>query len=136
MQVSKLVRSVTPFAQPVALVAALVLVVALARQNGALQMEIARNKVQAKAPKRNSVVPAFQTRTLTGESAEVGRGSPEVLFFFTTSCAYCKQTLPVWETIAARLNQAPLRVYGVAMGGDSLVRAYARAHAIHFTVVQ
>src|SRR5690242_916760 len=137
MRIPAFVKSVSRLAQPATLVAALGLVVVLAQENRGLRLQVAQTKIQSRAPRRGVIVPAFRAATLSGDSVQVGRGIPQVLFFFTTTCQFCRQTLPAWDTIATRLRAGSVaaQVYGVGLGSDSAVRAYAREHALGFPVV-
>lgn len=138
MRIPNLLWSVSHFAQPVALVAALGLVVVLARQNDQLRTDVKRAKIESHIPRRGFVVPAFRTRTLAGDSVEVGRGSPEVMFFFTTTCPYCRRMIPIWETIAARARSSNgrFRAFGLGLGTDSSIRAYVHDRSVPFDVVE
>jgi hypothetical protein len=90
-----------------ALLLALVLVVVLAHQNRSLRAELTRVRLQAHLPPVGLTVPAFDAVTLSGESVTVGRAAnAQVLFFFATTCDFCRRTLPAWDTIAAHARQA------------------------------
>jgi thiol-disulfide isomerase/thioredoxin len=120
-----------------ALAVATVLVVVLTRQNRALRHEVARVRLEARTPRVGSTVPAFRAVTLAGDSVTIGRGAAQVLFVLTTTCGFCRQTVPVWNRIAARLGtEVPeVQVYGLTQGSDSALRAYQREADVSFAIV-
>jgi peroxiredoxin len=58
-------------------------------------------------PYAGMVVPAVQATTLAGDTVTIGdppAESRQVLLFFTTTCGFCRQTLPAWQRIADTLR--------------------------------
>lgn len=127
---------------PAAVVAALVLVAVLAAKNQSLQREVRRLSVQDKLPHSGLVVPAFRTETLTGDSVTIGSAIPggrQVLFFFTTTCPYCLQTLPVWKDLDVRLRYADstnVQVFGISLDSVEVTARFVSTHHLAFPVVR
>ncbi|MFQ5688895.1 MAG: peroxiredoxin family protein [Gemmatimonadota bacterium] len=120
----------------VALAVAAVLVVLLARRDLVRQREYTRLLRRAMNPHPGLFVPTFTARTLEGDTITLGHPGPgraQLLFFFTTTCPYCRASIPAVRRIAA----AQVRGRVVAISLDSLLatRAYAREHALHYPVV-
>lgn len=116
-----------------ALVGALALVVVLARQNQSLRAELTRARLEAVIPPVGFTVPAFRGITLTGDSVTVGRAAgSQVLFFFSTTCPYCRRAIPAWQTVARRTR----RTFGLTQDSDSVVRAFAAGQGIKFDIVR
>jgi hypothetical protein len=124
---------------PAALVVALALVCVLALQNRSLRRELVRAHLQALIPPVGLTVPRFRGVTLSGDSVTIGRArGTQVLFFFRSTCPYCLRSLPVWNSITARLGartRGPT-VFGLTQDPDSVVRSYAADHGIGFGVVR
>jgi peroxiredoxin len=127
---------------PAALVAALVLVAVLASKNQSLQREVRRLRVQDKTPHAGVVVPAFRAATLNGDSVTVGEmsdGGRQVLFYFTSTCPYCIQTLPAWKTIASEVrtrDRDVAAVFGISLDSMDATTRYAAVHALPFPVLR
>lgn len=137
---SRLVRSLVP----AALVAALALVVVLARQNQALSAQTVNLRRQMTQPVPGLALPTFRTATLSGDSVTVGEradGGRQVLFVFTTTCPYCRASIPAWKRIAAAADSMapPLSAvaYGVVLdSSDAAARQYVAAHALTYPVLR
>ena len=88
----------------------------LVRQNRTLADEnrlLARRAVE---PRPGLYVPALQASTLDGDPVVLGQvGRRQLLFFFNHSCAYCRASVPAWNTVARRLEGHGIELYGVAL---------------------
>jgi hypothetical protein len=123
----------------VALVMALVLVVVLALQNRSLRADLTRARLRAVIPPVGLTVPGFRAVTLAGDSVTLGAGTTgQVLFFFNTTCGFCRANLPAWGRITARARQTTptVAVFGVTVDSDTAVRAYVARHRVAFEVIQ
>lgn len=125
-----------------ALVLALILVVLLGRRLDALGEEYSRVRRLASRLHAGSVVPAFRAATVNGDSVTIGEApgpdTRQVLFVLTTTCPYCKASLPVWARLADSLSRLPNRsIQVVAISLDSLetTRRYVEEHALPYPVV-
>lgn len=125
-----------------ALVLALGLVVILGRRLDALGAEF--NKVRRLASRLHagSVVPAFRAATLTGDTVTIGEAAGpdtrQVLFVLTTTCPYCKATLPVWARLADSLTRLPnhsIQVIAISLDSVEATRRYVAEHGLGYPVV-
>jgi len=88
-------------------------------------------------------VPAFVGASVKGDSLTVGQRPPherQVLFFLTSTCPYCRETLPHWKQLAERLStsrRTSPRVQVVALTTDSMrtAAAYAESNQLSFPLV-
>lgn len=119
---------------------ALGLVIFLAWKNQALRSANDALFKRATRPYAGLVVPAFSTVTLDGDSVMIGEspaGSRQVLFFFTTTCAFCREMVPTWRSVAASLDTLStgnVEIYGVALDSAD-TRGYAAEHHLNFPIV-
>jgi peroxiredoxin len=84
------------------------------------------------------VVPTFSATTLDGDTVLIGEnaaGFPQVLFFFTTTCPFCRDMVPVWSELAESLNGGEAEVFGIALDSVHLVREYHADFALPYPVV-
>ena len=122
----------------VALLGALVLVVTLSMQNRPLRAEYRSFIERATLPHPGMYVPALETTTLTGEDVIVGQapdGGSQLLFFFTTTCPYCRASLPSWKRLVADAAKLPnTSVLVIALDSVHLTQEYVREHELDFPV--
>jgi peroxiredoxin len=123
-----------------ALVAALGLSVVLVQQSRKQRAQIATLRLERELPHSGQWVPAVRTVTVTGDSVTLG-GAPggrrQLLFLFTTTCQFCRQSLPAWKEIAARVQRehgASVEVLGVALDSVPLAAPYAATHRLPYPV--
>jgi len=136
-------RARTPVvALSTALVLALVLVVVLGRRLDALGEEYHKVRRLASRLHAGSVVPAFRAATLNGDSLTIGEAprpdSRQVLLVLTTTCPYCKATLPVWARLADSLTRLPnhsIQVIAISLDSVEATRRYVKEHSLAFPVV-
>lgn len=80
----------------------------------------------------------FSARTLLGDMVTVGRSDEkltQVLVVFNTTCQFCMQTLPLWQSVYDSLESQGVSFLGLSHDPDSLTRAYALTHELRFPVV-
>lgn len=124
----------------VALAAAAALVVVLARQNRELRVEQVALIDRATLPYAGMWVPAVNATSVDGAAlriGEPGRGGAQLLYFFTTTCQYCRASVPALKQVAARLaapGAQPVAMIGVSDEPAEPTRAYAAGHALPFPV--
>lgn len=136
-------RTRTPIvALSTALVLALGLVVILGRRLDALGAEYHKVRRLASRLHAGSVVPAFRAATLDGDSVTIGEApgpdTRQVLFVLTTTCPYCKATLPVWARIADSLNRLPnhaIQVIAISLDSVEATRRYVAENGLAYPVV-
>ena len=84
-------------------------------------------------------VPAVTLSAVTGDSVLLGGpplGHAQVLFVFSTTCQYCKASLPAWKQIAAELAASEgIQVVGVSIDSVEPTRRYLVEHGIELPVV-
>ncbi len=123
----------------VGLAVAVTLVTLLGAQNRRLKGQYADLMQRATQPHPGIFVPTFHAATLGGDSATVGTtvaGAAQILFFFTTTCPYCRESLPAWKQVASQFKAVgSASVYGIALDSLHLVQEYAKEHELGFPVV-
>lgn len=117
------------------------LVVLLAKRVADLSKAYSELTTRSTLPHPGYVVPTLHAVALDGDSIVVGQvadpSGRQVVFVFTTTCPYCRATLPVWQLIFDSLaRQQPNGVQVVAMSLDSttLTSAYAAEHGIRYPI--
>lgn len=81
--------------------------VVLARQNRRLVQDNGELFERATRPYAGMVVPVVPAVSLQGDTVSLGApalSERQVLFFFTTSCPFCRSAMPVWRSLAKRVN--------------------------------
>lgn len=122
---------------PIALGLACILVVVLALQNRKLTQRHNDLLLRGILPRPGLFVPTASVSSLDGAQVTIGEPKPggtQLLFVFTTTCPYCRASLPAWESIAARARSSgpDNEVYGVSLDSLDLTREYVRAHKLSF----
>lgn len=124
------------------LTAAAALVVVLSLKVRDLNDRYAQVFERATRPYAGMYVPTFRTSALDGTPVTVGEAPAsgrQVLFVFTTTCPYCKTTLPAWDVIAAELDtvrSVPVGVYGISLDSAEVTRRYVAENRLPFPVVR
>jgi len=81
-------------------------------------------------------VPTTLAPTIRGDTVTLGETAPgrsQVLFFFTTTCPYCLETLPTWQRIAAQLRADPEGrhdAYWVSLSDRDSTEQYVASHGV------
>lgn len=137
------ITRILPYA---ALMAAVALVVVLAKQKGDLITRYEQLQAQyvkaLREPVTNSFLPPFQSSTLDGRPVTIGQlpqPGKQVLFVYTTTCPYCRATLPAWKRIAAAadtMTVAKVQVYGVSLDSADVTRRYEQANALPYPTLR
>lgn len=93
---------------------------------------------------RGQYVPSFKGITAAAdESLTVGQGpvgSRQVLIFLTSTCPYCRQTLPFWKRMAGQLADSitagsPVRILALTTDSLTVAKEYARINQLPFPLV-
>jgi peroxiredoxin len=124
----------------VGLVVAATLVVVLSQRLTRLTHAYEVLQRRASTLTTGTMVPTFQAVTLTGDTLTVGErldGGKQVLLLLTTTCPFCRATLPVWAQLADSIRQVRPEVEVIAVSLDSLdeTRRYAEEHGLAMPVV-
>jgi cytochrome oxidase Cu insertion factor (SCO1/SenC/PrrC family) len=117
-----------------ALAVAAALVVMLARQNRALRADQMALLDRATIAYAGMWVPSVPATTVDGAELRLGepaRGGAQVLYFFTTTCRYCKASVPALKKLASRLDSR-VAMIGVSDEPAEDTRRYTRAHSLPF----
>ncbi|MDX2057327.1 MAG: TlpA disulfide reductase family protein [Gemmatimonadales bacterium] len=98
-------------------------------------------RVLATTLHKGSVVPAFATESMTGDPIVVGETTDssrkQVLFVFTTTCPYCKASLPAWRRVAEALGTSGgASIVGISLDSADATSAYVAEHGLRFDIVQ
>ncbi len=132
--------------QATSFVVAVVVILAL-NVVGAFQLRLLRGiekevKMLRSFPAVGQWLPTVTTVSTNGDSVVVGETTPDraqVLIFFTTTCEFCRATLPVWKSISSTIAaQANNNVDVVWLSGSNMdsTRAYTIEHGITDQVVK
>jgi len=123
----------------VALTAAAVLVVALALQKRDLLARIEGLTTRTRDPYVGMYVPAVTLPSVNGDKVLLGQAPPgqvQLLFVFSTTCEFCKASLPAWKRIAGELAvNAQVEVVGISVDSVQATRDYVEEHGIEYPVV-
>ena len=84
-------------------------------------------------------VPVWEGESIDGAHVRIGDVEPnqtEILFFFTTSCPYCRATIPIWKRIASLVKEDPsIEVHGIALDSAHRAASYDTEHDLPFSTV-
>jgi peroxiredoxin len=125
-----------------ALAAAVALVAVLGMQRRAQDERYATLLRDTSLPRGGMYVPTFTAPTVDGAAVTIGErtdGGKQVLFLFTTTCPYCKASLPAVREVALAAAQEPApgaAMYGIALDSLSLAAEYAAANDLRFPIVE
>ncbi|WP_184452078.1 MULTISPECIES: peroxiredoxin family protein [unclassified Xanthomonas] len=121
-----------------ALLAACALVLVLAWQNRGLREERRWFVTRTTEPYPGMYVPRIDVAAVDGTPLTLGVPAAErqVLFFFTTTCPYCKRSAPQMVQAAQRLaaQQPNVQVLGVCQCSPAQAQRYAAEHGFTFPV--
>ena len=108
---------------------------ALASENRELKGEIAelraRSLILGAAMQPGDQLPIVSLADLAGRPATLTDLLPRggVIGFLTTTCPFCKQTLPAWGRLARAYAAREVPFVGVSLDDAASTRAYARSMA-------
>ena len=124
-----------------ALATALVLVLLLAKENKALADRQAKLTRRAFEPYAGQYVPTLAMAGIDGAAVTLGARADSVrqlMFVFTTTCPYCRASLPAWREIASvadTLTSHRTQVVGVVLDTGN-VRKYQADHQLAFPILR
>lgn len=112
----------------------------LANQNRQLVKDNRQLFERATRPYAGMVVPPAPAVSLQGDTVTLGapaESERQLLFFFTTTCPFCRSAMPIWEALGERANAiSRVRVIGVALDSVDSLEAYVAHAGFEFPVVQ
>ncbi|MGH7602570.1 MAG: peroxiredoxin family protein [Gemmatimonadaceae bacterium] len=136
---AKYANGVAPWVLVVLLVVGLV---SIALKNHALRSEFLDYRRAELRIRRGSFVPPFTGSATNGRPLFVGKASSnfglQFLIILTSTCPFCKQSLPAWKEIYLTLDTAKLPATDmVALTTDSLrvAKVYAGSNDLPFPLV-
>lgn len=118
------------------------MVLALAYEVGVLKPQAKELRRRKALPYVGQLVPVVRVASLNGDSLTIGEtanGRSQVLFFFATSCEFCKATLPEWQALARQLLADSARrfdVYAVSVSPQDSTLAYIAEHELPYPVLR
>ena len=104
---------------------------ALVSQNGELKDEIARLRTQSSilgaSMQPGDQMPPVSLSDLAGRAAALTDLVPDggVIVFLTTTCPFCKETLPAWNRLAGAYAASDVPFVGISLDDPERTRAYA-----------
>jgi len=98
-------------------------------------------KTLSSQPHAGYVVPTMHVGALNGDSIVVGELADtlarQVVYVFTTTCPYCRATLPIWGLVfdsLARLPSSNVQVVAVSLDSAAATSAYAAEHQLRYPI--
>lgn len=90
-------------------------------------------------PHAGMYVPEYTAHSPEGDAVRLGAVEPgryQLLYFFTTTCPYCRESVDAWKRLEREARATGwVDVYGVALDSAHLARAYGKEHELTFPVV-
>jgi peroxiredoxin len=124
--------------QRLALVIAVLIVIGLTLRSRGILEAYNDLHTRAETPHAGVFVPPMRTATLSGEEVVVGEPEEQgvqVLYYFTTTCPYCLQSIPAWQEIASRASEHGVAVYAISLDPAEEAAAYVAEHGLSYPVV-
>lgn len=118
-----------------ALVISLALLAAVSVQKRDLRDQHLRALERVMSPYAGMYLPPAELPWIEGGTVAVAQGSPQVLFYLTTSCPYCRRSLDAWTTLQARLNEHGIQGIAISVSSSDSTAAYAAEHGLERVVV-
>ena len=123
---------------PATLICALTLVLLLAHRSREQKIELQRVRMSLRVPHSGQVVPAAVALKANGDTLLLARqGHRQLIYFFTTTCEFCKQSVAGWKEVARRVKSDSLHdvdIVGVAIDKAGDIDAYAKQHDLTYPV--
>lgn len=118
------------------------LLVTVTRKYETLSGQIVDHRRNDMHLRRGEYMPKFAGTTVEGAPRIVGQsarpGDRQVIFFLTSTCPYCKKTLPTWKALAAKLDStrhANVRVFALTTDSLNIASDFARTHDLGFRLI-
>lgn len=130
------------FLAPASLAIAALLVLILAAQNRSLEQRYADCVHAMTHPRAGRFVPEFATTALDGTPITLAKNNgttPQLLIFFTTTCPYCRASLPAWHELYDSSQRLPPdkrpQVIGASLDSADATLHYVNMNGLPFPVV-
>lgn len=105
-----------------------------------LKSESARHRAivqRVTRPADGMWVPNLTLPTIRSDSVRIGGWAihrPQVLFFFTTTCPYCRSSIPAAAVLDSVARTMGVEMVGVSLDEPALTSTYVSEHGISFKV--
>ncbi len=130
---------VLTFVLVASLVAASGLVVKLSMQQRTLLDRVGTLTTRVRDPHVGFYVPAVTVESVAGDSVRLGEvpsGNAQVLLVFSTTCRFCRASLPQWRRMASQLSGlSGVEILGVSVDSAQVTQRYLVEHHLEFQVV-
>ncbi len=130
---------VLTFVLVAALVAASGLVVKLSMQQRALLDRVRELTTRVRDPYVGIYLPAVTLKSVAGDSVRLGEapsGNAQVLLVFSTTCRFCRASLPEWKRMVSQLRgSSGVEILGVSVDSAQATQQYLVEHHLEFPVV-
>ena len=103
-----------------------------------LQTSVREWKRRAQWPAAGVGFPPLATHALSGEVRVVGAGptKAQIIAVFTTSCPYCKASVPTWQVLSAVTDTSSvMEMVWLSLSPRDSTENYVREHALPSTKV-
>jgi hypothetical protein len=117
------------------LVGSLSLTATLSVRSRDLRAEVRTLRQRERSPHRGMWMPPVTSASLAGDSVTIGTARPghlQVLYYFTSTCGFCRETAPVWDSLARSLlsSDSLTDVRWVSLDSNANTARWAREHSI------
>ena len=136
------IKTVLPRVMAFGLIAVSALCIALATEFRDLSRSYDVLRQRSGLPHAGYFMPTFSARTMAGDSVQIGATSGvrhrQLVFVLTTTCPYCRQTLPIWAALAdsvRRLSGWTVDVVGISLDSVDVTRTYGETHGVAYPLV-
>lgn len=99
--------------------------------NHELRMEAASIGVRPPPP---TYVPALSLATLDGNAIKLASGRRQTFLVFSTTCGFCRETMPVWRTLLKSLPTDG-RVVALSLDSENDTRTYLDEEPLPIPIV-
>jgi peroxiredoxin len=108
-----------------------------------LRLDLSNHRSDAARIQRGDFVPAFEGVSTAGERIQIAPGNArqvQIVYLLTSSCPYCRATLPLWSELARVVRSdsslSDVRVIGLTSDSAHVAQAFADSAALPFPLVQ
>jgi peroxiredoxin len=118
------------------------LLVTVTHKYETLSDQIAEHRRNDMHLRRGEYFPTFTATAVDGSPQVVGEsahaGDRQVIILLTSTCPYCKRTLPTWKTLAGKLDSVShpnVRVFALTTDSAQIAVSFAKSHDLGFRLI-
>jgi peroxiredoxin len=117
------------------------MIIMLGMKHRALKNDFVEHRRAETRLQRGEYVPVFSGPSVTGQSVTVGEAASgnQVLILATSTCPFCRETLPYWRQMTARLSSSrgARATAVIALTTDSMhtAKVYSKTNQLPFPLV-